>query len=283
MTYYLGRLALVTGALFLLVLGFSLFSSEDSPGREWLAAYETKLNQKLRLLRSGVTARHIVVAQALVSLLCALAALFLSNWALLLALPLVFFLPTVQLGRRVADRTTRFDEQIEAWLGAVANSLRASPSLAEAIASTIPLVPAPMSEEIDVLVKENELGTPLDRALDNLAERINTKTLKATVLALKVARKSGGNLPEMLSSAAAALRELARLEGVVRTKTAEGRAQAWVIAAIPVPMVAGLHAMDPKFFQPLFETFSGHFVMVIAGILWLVAILAAMKILAVDV
>ena len=72
--------------------------------------------------------------------------------------------------------------------------------LGEAIASSISLVPAPMSQEIDVLVKEYELGTPLDLALDNLAARVGSSTVSGTVLALKVARRSGGNLPEMLGS-----------------------------------------------------------------------------------
>lgn len=283
MTYALGRLSALCVVMLLLFVGFSLFGTAESAGRIRLKAYESRLDGQLRFLRSETKGRHVMAVQAVFSLFCVALALGLGNGALLLGLPLVFFFPSVHLGRRVAQRITRIDEQIEAWLGAISNSLRASPSLAEAIASTIPLVPAPMSEEVDVLVKENELGTPLDRALDNLSERIGTKTLAATVLALKVARKSGGNLPKMLDSAAAALRELARLEGVVRTKTAEGRAQAWVIAAIPVPMVGGLHAMDPKFFQPLFETFTGHFIMFIAGVLWLLAIAAAMKILAVDV
>ena len=142
---------------------------------------------------------------------------------------------------------------------------------------------APMSEEIDLLVKEYELGTPLDRALDNLTTRVSSSTLSGAVLALKVARKTGGNLPEMLESAAAAQRELARLVGVVRTKTAEGKAQAFVIGLIPAPLVLGVHAMDPHFFAPLAQSFLGNLVVAGATALWAVAILMARKILAVDV
>ncbi len=67
----------------------------------------------------------------------------------------------------------------------------------------------------------------------------------------------------MLDGAAAALRELARLEGVVRTKTAEGKAQAFVIGLLPAPLVLGVHAMDPKFFAPLAQSFLGN--LVVAG------------------
>jgi len=140
-----------------------------------------------------------------------------------------------------------------------------------------------MSEEIDLMYKEYELGTALDRALEQFAERIGSKTLSGAVLALQVARNSGGNLPEMLEQAATALRELARLEGVVRTKTAEGKAQAFVIGMIPLPMVGGIHLMDDHFFAPLVTTFAGNLVVGAAATLWLLAILLSSKILAVDV
>lgn len=282
-TFWLGRLAAFLCISSLVTLGALFLSDPQSRLSLSILEYQQALDKKLKFIRSKKSGRSIFLAQVTICALIVAASLSLGAGALLLFIAVIAFFPNVLLAKRVAERTTRFDDQIEGWLGAISNSLKASPSLGEAIASTIPLVPAPMTEEIDLLVKEHELGTPLDRALNNLAERLNTKTLYATVLTLTVARRSGGNLPEMLDSAAAALREMARLEGVVRTKTAEGRAQAWVIGAIPVPMIAGLTAIDPDFLDPLFASFGGKVVLAIAGVLWLFAILAAQKILAVDI
>jgi len=147
----------------------------------------------------------------------------------------------------------------------------------------VSLLPAPMSEEVDLMVKEYELGTALDRALEQFAQRFCSRTLSGAVLALQVARNSGGNLPETLENAAAALRELARLEGVVRTKTAEGKAQAFVIGAIPVPMVVGIYYLDNHFFDSLYASFTGQLVIGAAALLWIGAVLLSMKILAVDI
>ena len=44
-------------------------------------------------------------------------------------------------------------------------------------------------------------------------------------------RQVGGNLPKVLETTAHTLREMKRLEGVIRTKTADGRMQLWVIGA----------------------------------------------------
>jgi tight adherence protein B len=283
LTPLLGRGALLLLVFSLLACLRQLFGNADSPGRRSLSRYERSLEQKLRFLRAPVSARKLLIAQAAVVVGVVLAAAVASRPLLLLGVLLAVLLPSIQIERLLATRATQVEAQIELWLNAIANSLRASPSLGEAIASSTALVPAPMAQEVDVLVKEYELGTPLDLALDHLAERIPSKTLAGTTLALKVARRSGGNLPEMLESAAIALRELARLEGVVRTKTAEGKAQAVVIGAIPVPLILLVQHSDPHFFEPLVATFTGHLVIAAACALWLAAVLMARKILQVDV
>jgi tight adherence protein B len=281
--FWFGRVAALAVLVALAGGGWLLFDADSAPARRWLSQHERELANKLRFLRARLTAKRLLLGQGLVSLMSLIAAAGWQEPTLLAVLIPVLFLPSVLIEQRVAKRASTVEEQIEAWLNAVANALRASPSLGEAMTSSIALVPAPLSEEVDVLVKEYELGTPLDRALDHLAARVPSKTLAGTTLALKVARRTGGNLPAMLESAAVALRELARLEGVVRTKTAEGKAQAFVIGAIPVPLVLLVRWSDPHFFDPLFGTFTGKLVIAGALALWALAILVARKILQVDI
>jgi tight adherence protein B len=277
-------LAAVIGATFTwLFLVLFFFAKPEQPGQQAIARYSDWLERKLRFLRLWFPASRILHSQIILSVVCIGCALATASAIALLLLPIIAFAPRFYLEGMVAKRVARIEELIEAWLNAIANALKASPSLGEAIASSSSLVVAPMSEEIDLLVKEYELGTSLDKALAQFAERIDSRTLSGAVLALQVARNSGGNLPETLENAATALRELARLEGVVRTKTAEGKAQAFVIGAIPIPMVLGLHSMDNHFFDPLVETFAGRLVVAGAVGLWLCAILMTRKILAVDI
>jgi len=280
---WLGRACVGLALVASLSMGALLFGSREAGGLALVERYVAALDGRLRFLRATITGSALFSRQILAAGLVVLLALFLGRWLLLFFVFVVALGPPVFLDRRRAQRVTKIEQQIETWLVALANSLKASPSLGEAIASTTTLVGAPMSEEIDILTKEYDLGTPLDRALDNLAERVGSRTLAGAVLALNVARKSGGNLPDMLTTAAAALRELARLEGVVRSKTAEGKAQTFVIGAIPIPMVLGIHWLDPDFFAPLEKSFVGNLIVGAALVLWAVAILCARKIVAIDV
>ena len=282
-TVLLGRFA---AALFLLVVGIAmveLFGSSESAGRLAFSKYAAALNRKLKFLRLPPRGALVATLQGATAAVCLAAAFAQSQPLLVVVLPIIAFLPSVVLSKRAALRIAGLEEQIEPWLNAIANALKASPSLGEAVAASASLVGAPMSQEVDVVIKEYELGTPLDRALDNFANRMSSRTLGGCVLALKVARRSGGNLPEMLESAAVALREMARLEGVVRTKTAEGKAQAFVIGMIPAPMVLLINWLEPTFLDPLMQTFSGHLVLAAIAVLWVSAILLSRKILDVDI
>jgi tight adherence protein B len=282
-THVIGIGAAVTGTLTWLLVVLLFFSREDQAGSQGFLRYRSDLERKLRFLRLRQPGSRIVTIQVTACCLTLALALLTKSLLLLTLVPLFLFGPKIQFDRMVARRITMIEELIEPWLNAVANALKASPSLGEAIASSSSLVASPMSEEIDLMVKEYELGTSLDQALEQFAQRIDSRTLAGAVLALKVARNSGGNLPETLENAANALRELARLEGVVRTKTAEGKAQAFVIGIIPIPMVLGIHEMDGHFFDPLIATFAGHLVIGGAVVLWLLAIVLTTKILAVDI
>ena len=169
-TWWLGRFNIILIGLSMGVLAAALFGSRLAPGQIALRAYVSGLEKKLRFIRWRTRGAHVFLGQSAAFLVCIASAFVLGKWLALLFLPVVALGPKLAIEQQATKRVTRVEEQIEPWLNNVANALKASPSLGEAIASTVSLVQSPMSEEIDVLVKEYELGTPLDRALDSLAE-----------------------------------------------------------------------------------------------------------------
>ena len=116
-----------------------------------------------------------------------------------------------------------------------------------------------------------------------MAARVNSRTLWGAVATLLVARQTGGDLPRILEESAESLREMARLEGVVRAKTAEGRSQAYVLGVLPFVLLAAIHLVDPNWLSALSDSALGYLVIGVATILWLMGFLSARKILAVDV
>ncbi len=281
--HWLELAVIITTAFTVLTVGMTIVAPADGIGRRLLSSHRSRLDKDLRFLWSGMTGWQLLALETTLSLTLLLVSIGLNQWIWILPIPAVILGIEAGLKQRVNRRVASIERQVEPWINTVANALRASPSLGDAIASSATLLQAPMSQELEVLVKECDLGTPLDEALENLSERVGSPTLSATVQALKIARRSGGNLTEMLQSSAESLREFARLEGVVRTKTAEGKAQVLVIGLIPLPMVLGIHYLDPRFFEPLLGCLLGQLLISVALVLWLAAVLLARKILDVDI
>lgn len=251
--------------------------------RERITDHVAHAEIELRYLQLSLKGARLVLFQSTgIGLLLLLAVATGEPWPLLPCVAAVIG-PNLWLSQRRRERTTAVDAQLDAWLLALANALRASPSLGDSIETSASLVAAPLSEELRLAVKENRLGLPLDRALHEMAERIGSPVFSAAIATLRIARNTGGDLSSTLEGAAASLREMARLEGVVRTKTAEGRAQAWVIGVIPLPLVYMLHLLDPGLLEPLWSTDKGHLVLAAAVLLWMTALVLARKIVDVDV
>lgn len=267
------------------IYGLVYFQLADSQSklRVSLFRYQSALDKELRFQLLHMSGKTLLTYQAIICFVWCVLCLWLRSLVFWCFVPPILFFPFLALRRKRVERVNRLENQLDAWLLVLANALRASPSLGDALNSSSHLVPRPMSEELDIVMKEHHLGLPLDQAIYNFSDRVNSRSISSALITLLIARQSGGNLPDTLEIAAATLREMARLDGVVRTKTAEGKSQAWVLGAMPFVLVGAIHWIDPKLLMPLVTTFHGYVVSAIAVLLWVFAIVAARKILAVDI
>lgn len=282
-TYVLGYAGLALLVLGLATAGVLTVLDPDSLVRKKWAEYTHALEKMCRFLLIKRTGAEIARMQlAGVSLTPALA-FFLDDWIFLLLAPPIALAPYYLLQQRCVERVQRIEEQLDSWLLLCANALKASPSLGEAIANSGKLMRPPMEEELDLCLKELKLGTPLDQAVLNMSARIGSMSVSSALATILVGRQTGGDLPRILEESAATLREMARLEGVVRTKTAEGKTQAYVLGVIPFVLIGAIHMVDENWLKPLGETTMGFLVIGIAAMLWVGAIFLARRILAVDV
>lgn len=279
--YWLGRAGGALSCAALLAAAASLLDPQSALRAHW-ARYLGSLKGDLDFIQARCTSTQLATAQLGLLLLGVASLPFGARLLAALAIA-VAFCPKLMLRRMREQRITLLEQQIEAWLVALSNALKASPSLGDSLSSTVGLMRDPIACEIDLVMKEYQLGTSIDQALHNASKRIGSRTFTMALSTLRIARNTGGDLSETLSTSAKSLREMARLEGVVRTKTAEGKAQALVISAIPIPLYFLISWMQPGFFEPLKHTFTGHVVCAIAALLWVSAALLAQRILNVDI
>jgi tight adherence protein B len=256
--------------------------AESAPHRAYVR-YVGHLERTMRVMFDFTSGRTIAMGQA-AGMLAFLALGLLVDLPLWYAgIALVAVGPALYLERKKQERVVAIEEQLDGFILALANALKATPSLGDAFASVQRLVPPPLSLEVELAVKEMRLGSTLDQALLFMAGRIGSRQVDSALSSVLIGRQIGGNLPKILDSTAGSLREMARLEGVVRTKTAEGRAQLWVLAITPGVLILAFDAVKDGYFDPLTESATGFVIIVIGVGLWLASIVTARRILDVDI
>ena len=234
----------------------------------WLRVYSGRLDTHCSFLLMRYRGAWLARAQIL-SCVAALAMLALTRSPVFALLGLVAAAaPPWLLWKRHMARVAQLERQLDTWLLMLANALKATSSVGEAIASTVALVPKPFSEEVDLLVKELRLGAPLDRAIHALSRRVDSTVISGALTTIVVARRTGGDLSRTLERAAAALREAARLEGVLRTKTAEGRGQVLVLASVPFVLCVIIAWLDRSWFDPMLIHAIGRAILGACALVW---------------
>ena len=183
--------------------------------------------------------------------------------------------PRWLLRRLRARRRARLREQLPDALMLMAGGLRAGQALSQAIASTVAEVSPPLSQEFELLLREQRLGRSLEQALASIERRNPIEELALLGAAVRVAAGTGGNLAEALDRLAETLRATLALEAKIDALTAQGRLQAWVMAALPPLLALVLMQLDPAAMRPLFETAMGRTVCAavalldLAGLFWI--------------
>lgn len=189
-------------------------------------------------------------------------------WFLLaVAPPLAVNLYVRNRARKVRDA---FGEALPESLDVLASALRAGHSLASAMGVVADEAPEPSKREFRRVVTDEQLGIPLDEALEVMGKRMqNSDVDQVAVLAL-VQREAGGNTAEVLDQVVANIRARMDVRRLVQVLTAQGRFSSWIIAAVPVGIFVFLVFVNPDHLDPLFHRPLGQ----VAGIMAIAMVLA---------
>ena len=265
-------------------LGLALFvggtiAGGDSWVRRAWSQQVARDEATLRFIRAGIGGHAYLGLQVGLVVLALGASMVEEEVLFLVAAAGGVALLRLSLSRRRAQRIATIEAQLDTWLGALSNALRATPSLGEALSVTAEVIRGPISEEVDHVLKQTRLGVALEQALLELSDRIGSPLVTSALAALFVGRQTGGDLPSILDETSAGLREMARLQGVLDAKTSDSRMQAYVMLAIPFLVLLGIHRIDPSWLGPMSESTTGMIASAVAAALWLSAVVLARRIL----
>lgn len=190
--------------------------------------------------------------------------------------------PRLLLNRLRYRRQAALRQQLPDAMMMVAGGLRAGNSLAQAIGSMVAETAPPVSQEFDLLLREQRLGRSLQQALAAAARRYRIEEMALFAAAVHVAGDAGGSLAEALERLSDTLRAALALEAKIDALTAQGRLQAWVMVALPGLLALALFQLDPLAMQPLLDTAAGRIVCATVAVLDVLGLLWIRRLMRID-
>jgi tight adherence protein B len=176
-------------------------------------------------------------------------------------------IPLVYLRFKKKRRAEKFKRQLPEGLDLIARALKAGHAFTSGMELVAEEFDDPLGPEFDKTLDEINFGVSLQDALKSLGSRIDCPDLKYFVVSVIVQRETGGNLAEIIETIARLIRERFRLQGKIRTLTAEGRLSALILTILPFLLGFVLFLINPGYMSTLFTEPMGRLMMWIAVLL----------------
>jgi len=210
--------------------------------------------------------------------------LLFSSWLISAAVLVISILLPNALYRVLRKkRQKQFTKNLPEALSQVANALQAGLGLSQSIEGMVSVSKGPIHQEFDLFNRELRMGADFSDALDNLYKRMPVLELNLVVSCIKISRETGGNLAENLSRLADTLRRKLEMEGKIQALTSQGKAQGYVMTALPVLLGLVIYQIEPEQMELLWTTWYGLCVIALIVVLQTLGFVFIRKIVNIDV
>ena len=176
----------------------------------------------------------------------------------LLAACAVGYIPFAVISIKRSRRMAAFNAGLPDAIDMMGRALRAGHSMVASINTVAEQSAEPVKTEFHEVFKQQNYGMPLRDALNQMLDHVPSQDLKVLVTGILVQKETGGNLAEILDRTAAVIRERLRIQGEIRTHTAQGRLTGWILCSLPIVMLFMINFINPGYSNILIDTPIGH-------------------------
>jgi tight adherence protein B len=159
---------------------------------------------------------------------------------------------------KAKSRQKKFDAGLADAIDMMSRALRAGHSMTASINVVAEQSAEPVRSEFSEVFKQQNFGLPLRDAMDQMLHRVPSQDLRVLVTGILVQKETGGNLAEILDRTANTIRERLKIQGEIRTHTAQGRMTGYILTALPIVMLVVINFLNPGYSDVLFTTKTGN-------------------------
>lgn len=219
--------------------------------------------------------------------------IFISGTLLILLLTITFFqdfrgmiltIPVMVLYVKYAEEKLKrkkkhqLEIQFKDAILALSSSLQTGCSLTHAFEEALDLSKAVYGENgmivslFEKVVWGQKLNISMEQLLEELAERSQLDEVKSFTEVIKVTRRYGGNLPDMIQKLAGVIEDRLAVNAEILSVTASIRYEAYIMDLIPVAIIWYMNLTGPSFLEVLYTSLAGRAFMSVCMIFYLAAV-----------
>ena len=175
------------------------------------------------------------------------------------------------LSFEVNKRRMMLERQMPMLLSGLRTQMAAGDSVQKAIMGIADNLPNPLGIEIKRVRDDVNVSIPLTKALDNLAQRVDSRLMLFLVSSIGVGIKSGSDLIPQLITLEDIIRMRARIDGKIRSAVALAKPTAYLAIAAPPLMFLYSMITDPKYLVYFFG--KGFFMLLASSVMYILGII----------
>jgi tight adherence protein B len=167
------------------------------------------------------------------------------------------YIPFGYLSFKRSRRINAFNAALPDAIDMMGRALRAGHSMTASISIVAEQSVEPVRSEFSEVFKQQNFGLPIRDALGQMLEHVPSQDLRVLVTGILVQKDTGGNLAEILDRTANTIRERLKIQGEIRTHTAQGRMTGYILCALPIVMLVVINLINPGYSNMLLDTDIG--------------------------
>lgn len=175
-----------------------------------------------------------------------------------------FKIPKPFIDLMYTRRIKQYQSQMVDALTLLSNGIRAGLSVPQSIGMIVDEMPAPVSQEFNMILQQNKIGVPLEECFENLVKRVPIEDNEMFVSSMNILRETGGNLAETFDTIVGVIRERVRIQQKIDTYVAQGMFQGITIFCMPFLIGTVYFISDPDTMKLLFTNPIGIILLLLA-------------------
>lgn len=171
-------------------------------------------------------------------------------------------LPRWVVGFMVGGRQKKFGNQLADAIDVIVRGVKSGLPLNQCLRIIASESPEPLRTEFQGLVDSQAMGVPLEVGLQRMYDRMPLAEVNFFNIVLIIQQKTGGNLSESLGNLSSVLRSRKLMKEKVKALSAEAKASAMIIGALPIFVMGMVYFTRPQYISILFTDPVGNFILI---------------------